>query len=429
MTSNSIEKIGPRQGVILRNIPKVPIVSSIPNTSLNIVKRSEIVASPAKGINNLGSISNNQASSSICDAKVYLDDREKNQNKSITSSNFNSKNILIDELREKLGEALRRIQEVFVEESGRVREEICGELEEDVSETLEYLRQIVTIGRKYKESARGEVATQNVTPRESDYCHLAGKIAEKCYECEANKDINYCCDRCETCKEERKLMGQAKNYMHKKIYVEKEKERIIGRMKQEKPEERMSGIIAPMNNIAKELMVTAQFNRIGNFVDKFLAVTYTAADTDVIEVEGKTRGKRMENIERQLVDNFMKLTEIRDMPSKGYIYVIEYTKAMVPHLHGLVRMSGEKIGKSISATDTRFTGKNKIMIKSKGEGRQDDGKREEKLKMLLKPINVAGWIEYMKKMWIITGKIEFKGKMEGVTEGWEYKEAEAIYPF
>lgn len=86
--------------------------------------------------------------------------------------------------------------------------------------------------------------------------------------------------------------------------------------------------------------------------------------------------------------------------------MIEYTKAMVSHLHGLVRMSAEIIGKIIAASDTRFTEKNRIITKRTG----DDGVREEKVKMLLKPINVAGWIEFMKKMWIITGKIEFKGK-------------------
>lgn len=45
-------------------------------------------------------------------------------------------------------------------------------------------------------------------------------------------------------------------------------------------------------------------------------MTYTVADTYVILIEGETRGKRMENIERQLVYNFSKLTKIKYMPCR-----------------------------------------------------------------------------------------------------------------
>lgn len=88
-------------------------------------------------------------------------------------------------------------------------------------------------------------------------------------------------------------------------------------------------------------------------------------------------------------------------------------------------MSAERIGKRIAASDTRFTGKNRIITRRVG----DNGMREEKLKMLLKPINVEGWIAYMKKMYIIKGRQEFKGNMERIIEGWEYREALPMCPF
>ena len=120
----------------------------------------------------------------------------------------------------------------------------------------------------------------------------------------------------------------------------------------------------------------------------------------------------------------MKLTQISDMECKGYIYVIEYTKALVPHLHGLVRMTAEKVGR-IAAKNKRFTGRNKVITKRPG----DDGIREEKLKMLLKPINVEGWIAYMEKNYVIVGKTEIQGNMGRIKEGWDYKETAPMYPF
>lgn len=72
---------------------------STPNTSMNIVKRSEIVARPAKGTNNLESINNNQGSN-----QVYLDNKEKNQNKCITSNDFNRQKVAIDHLWERTKE-------------------------------------------------------------------------------------------------------------------------------------------------------------------------------------------------------------------------------------------------------------------------------------------------------------------------------------
>jgi len=57
----------------------------------------------------------------------------------------------------------------------------------------------------------------------------------------------------------------------------------------------------------------------------------------------------------------MVLTQIKNMPCTGWIYMIEYTKEIVPALHGIVRMTtGKKKKKTISATDPNFKGKNKI---------------------------------------------------------------------
>lgn len=69
MTSNQMQKAGPGPGV---TVPKVPIISPTPHTSLNIINKSEIVARPAKGINNQESINNKQMSN-----QVYLDNKEK----------------------------------------------------------------------------------------------------------------------------------------------------------------------------------------------------------------------------------------------------------------------------------------------------------------------------------------------------------------
>lgn len=79
-------------------------------------------------------------------------------------------------------------------------------------------------------------------------------------------------------------------------------------------------------------------------------------------------------MERQLIENFGKLTQRKNIAMKG-MDVIEYTKGLVLYIHGIVRMT----------TDP------KIIINGRLE------QREEKLKILLRPINVEGWIEYMKK--------------------------------
>lgn len=206
-------------------------------------------------------------------------------------------------------------------------------------------------------------------------------------------------DSCDYCKRQRELMGQGKERTLRNLYAKDAKIEIIKAMK--------PTVITRVKEIEKNNM----YNRNGNFIDKFLAVTYTVADTDM------TKDNRV-YLEKQLISNFKRLTEIKDMPCKGKIYVIENTKGGVPHLHGLVRMSVElQKKKRIAATDPKFKGKNKIIINGKTE------EREEKLKMLLRPINVSGWIGYMKK------EGEIKGEMERIKEGWKYEEIPGMIEF
>jgi hypothetical protein len=132
-------------------------------------------------------------------------------------------------------------------------------------------------------------------------------------------------------------------------------------------------------------------NSKGNFVDKFLAMTYMLNDQD----RHDNGSKLLENI---LITNFKKLTIVRDMPCEGWIYVVDHHDHELPQLHGLIRMSvGLLTNKSISASDNRFKGRNVVQDGRKGIP------RPEKLKMLLRPANVRRWVKY----------IENKGELVG----------------
>lgn len=444
---------GPGPGVTVPRIP-TPTTTYTP-TSMNIVKRSEIVTSPAKGTNNLESNNNNQTSN-----QVYLDNKEKNQNKSITSNDFSIESAAIDQLREKLGEALGTIVRIFGDSSGNVREEICGELVEEVEETMKLMGQVATIGREYREAKAKErgtrvganvpsvtVAYQNMTnvvgesetrralagevtmriERPCDYCQqytYLEKRGTRCSECEREKDYNYCMNKCGYCEKNRKAYNNADIRTITSQYVQIIKQERVEQMLARQPQPQPQPQPIVINQTVDNFVVNSNremFNRRGNFVDKFLAVTYT------LDVADMTRDN-VGHLVRQLEDNFKKLTQIKDMECKGYIYVIEYTGALVPHLHGLVRMSSEKVGR-VSASDHRFAGKNRIITPLALKRPGDNGIRDEKMKMLLKPINVEGWIAYMKKMNVITGKTEIKGYMGKIIEGWEYKESIPMSPF
>lgn len=416
--------------------PGVPIISSVPRIptpqyTMNIVNGLEIIAAPAKAFNNLNQVNNNTSN-----RPVYLDNGEKIQEESITHD-FNKDNNSLDHLRERLHEGYEIIAEV-ISENGEAKVEVCRELLTDLEQIMIFIQEAVGIGRAadtevlaptvvpsivQNEVARG---TPNEIPsdyggemrmeirRPCDYCSqytYLSKIGKICSECERHKDLNYCTTECWYCQNNKKAYNAANNRVTTNQYVQVIKRQKVEEMLAIQP-------IQPIIEVTEKIVTPTRFNRNGNFEDKFLAVTYTLDDGDM------TRDN-VRYLVRQLEDNFMKLTQIKSMPCKGYIYVIEYTKALVPHLHGLVRMSGGELKRSISAKDNTFTGKNKIITKRPG----DNGNREEKLKMLLKPINVEGWIAYMEKNYVIVGRTEIQGYMGKITEGWDYKEGQPMYPF
>lgn len=209
----------------------------------------------------------------------------------------------------------------------------------------------------------------------------------RCGECQTF-GIEFCRNRCHYCEENSKLLEQSKKTamrakMTQKLKVE---------MKEEKkgrqvisPERSPS----PPSTQRKERIikkVSARVNKGGYLVDKFLAITLTLEDTDL-------RGDNEEILEEILINNFMKYTNIVRLGSIGSIYVIEYTKKGVPHLHGIVRLdTSERVksnGKreSISSSSTIFKNKHKI-------GKEERGAD---LRMLKKPIDVIRWVGYMEK--------------------------------
>jgi hypothetical protein len=425
--------------------------------SLNTVKRSESVADPAKGINNNESINKNQTSKQV--QPDYLDNKDDFNRESVSTGQLweRTKEEYDEEVATEIDEAMEVVMRAFNLPNGvlNVRRskkyiEVLKALHEGTGQIIKIIAEPVistvpnvipsvpnvpshvTGDSIIRVGSMSNGITMQIE-RPCDYCQqytYLEKRGKRCTMCEQKRDYDYCMSECGFCEMNRKAYNNANSRVTTSQYVQ-----II---KQERVEEMLSRQ-APMvgaeeqrqiqtNKDAHKSVVQSNatmFNRIGNFVDKFLAVTYTV---DVADMTSDNIGYLV----RQLEENFMKLTQIKDMPCKGYVYVIEYTKALVPHLHGLVRMSAERIGKRIAASDTRFTGKNKIITPQQEKAIKrpgDKGIRDEKLKMLLKPINVEGWISYMKKMYVITGKTEFKGYMERIIEGWEYKEVEPMCPF
>ena len=432
--------------------PGVPIISSVPRIptpqyTMNIVNGLEIIAHPAKGTNNLNQVNNNTSRRT-----VYLDNGEKNQKESIVS-NFNKDNNSLDHLRGgenkewyetteendeqmevELEEALEIINKTFNMPDGTLNKRRCEKyrkvlemLHESVGRTLaeNIIPTVVQnavqsetngIQGEYEEEMRRALAGEMVMKitRPCDYCSqytYLQEIGKECSMCERYKDLDYCA-KCWFCQNNKKTYNNANNRVTTSQYVQVIKRKKVEEMLAIQP------IVTAETIVTAPIVTPTKFNRNGNFEDKFLAVTYTLDDGDM------TRDN-VRYLVRQLEDNFMKLTQIKSMPCKGYIYVIEYTKALVPHLHGLVRMSGAELTRSISAKDNTFTGRNKIITKRPG----DKGDREEKLKMLLRPINVEGWIAYMEKNYVIVGRTEIQGYMGKITEGWDYKEGPPMYPF
>jgi hypothetical protein len=477
MQSNHKQKMltgpGPGAPVVASHVePTLPIIvhpvihCPTPTTSasaelagglprFNMVNRSEIVAHPAKGINNPQSINHNQASTQI--PPQYLCNQEEIKNKSITCSDFSTDNVPIDEFWERtkeeyddevateIDEAMEVIMRAFnlpngvlnVRRSKKFKEALIA-LHYGTGEIINIIEQPVTLNVPSVPSVPSVpnlssiVPSMTLSPGESemrmplsaqltihieqpcDFCDQFGrmqKLGKFCSQCAKNKDLDYCIKTCWHCEKNRRAYSNADSRVTTSQYVQV--------IKQERVDQMLSKLPLPViNNPHIGVQASAGiFNRIGNFVDKFLAVTYT------LDVADMTRDI-LPYLVRQLEDNFFKLTQIKDMPCKGYLYVIEYTNTFVPHLHGLVRMSSENVG-SIAASNLRFIGKNKIITRRPG----DNGFREEKLKMLLKPINVEGWIAYMIKMYVITGTQQFKGYLDRIIDGWDYREAPPMCPF
>lgn len=159
MTGNQMQKLntgtGPGVPASVRVHPVIYYPTPKANTSLNMVKRSEIVASPAKGVNNLESSNNNQAST-----QVYLHDKEKKAhwlNKSITSSNLSIKNEPIDrlseeeetwkeeydeEVAEEVNEAIKAIERAYRMPDGMMNIRRCKKYVEQIKRIEEAFKNI-----------------------------------------------------------------------------------------------------------------------------------------------------------------------------------------------------------------------------------------------------------------------------------------------
>lgn len=135
------------------------------------------------------------------------------------------------------------------------------------------------------------------------------KLGKSCSECEKAKDLDYCIKDCWHCEKNRRAYSNADSRVTTSQYVQVIKQERVEEMLSRQPIQ-----ATPVSQIINQPNST-MFNRVGNFVDKFLAVTYT------LDVADMTRDN-VGTLVRQLEDNFMKLTQIKDMPCKGYIYVI-----------------------------------------------------------------------------------------------------------
>jgi len=215
-----------------------------------------------------------------------------------------------------------------------------------------------------------------------------------CSICKGGND----CYECNWCEERIKIKKQVKNRIEraevlattKREKKEREKENNV-----EKPD-----IIKEQNMKENEVITKtdnngggnnngekkAPTNRIGNLINKFLGVTYTLEDVDMLA--DKSNKKELEG---ELINNFMKLTNL-SIKCIGWMYVIEYTIGGTPHLHGMIRYDVSDKKERISVADPRFKHKNRLSYLHYSESQ-----RGEKISMLLKIKNVLTWVEYLEK--------------------------------
>ncbi|MGZ7109280.1 MAG: hypothetical protein ACXVHW_09945, partial [Methanobacterium sp.] len=96
------------------------------------------------------------------------------------------------------------------------------------------------------------------------------KIGKRCIDCEENATANYCHDKCEICMKQKEIYEKAQERVVKNLYAQKIKTALV---------KNMTPITTP--EPTRENTDPKMFNRLGNFVDKFLEVTYTLKDTDI----------------------------------------------------------------------------------------------------------------------------------------------------
>jgi hypothetical protein len=343
----------------------------------------------------------------------------------LTSEEYDEQDLASEEydkiMGQRLNEVAKIVQEYYLDSDHRIIERRIN---------VEWIDGMQNVLRTLKEEMKRSIG---LTPRET--CNLYDKLYEdeKCTLCATETTIDYCNDDCSYCKRQRKVIETTETNLSKSKRMKRRKAEEVAKYTPLDPSVLgMSTLtisstttstpstpststpttprIIPRSITLNPQTRNGQLNRLGNFRDKFLAVTYAVADTDM-----KADRSNERELSETLVNNFRKLLNFQGMPALGFLYVIENTIALVPHLYGLVRftMSG-RVNKAISATDGTFKGKNKIA----GE------LRESKEKMLLKPENVAGWIAYMIK----DGAI-MVGDLDAITNGWTYIPAPPHYPW
>lgn len=309
--------------------------------------------------------------------------------------------VTIENVNDRFQTVMNETVKIFTDKDGNTRPDLCGQVAHCMGGVIGAMNVIKISGMTYNgekvEQTENSVLTEKHKckvendPLERDYCDLRHKLAKgPCSECDKVMDLNYCRDDCHLCKRERSLMERADITVHTAIYKQRSKLGIVQKEREEREEREED---------------KSALNQRGNFKDRMLQITYTLADTDM------TKDNRWE-LEKLLARNFLKLTKIEKLPCKGYLYVIEYTTSTVPHLHGLVRLT--TFGQRPGPNDSRFHGKNRIMI---------DGKpmeRTEEVLALQKPANVYRWIEYFEKDEIFGGNkvVEGNGGMKAIRKGW-----------
>lgn len=247
-------------------------------------------------------------------------------------------------------------------------------------EVMEIYEVLDMIGKSIEALKGDKMFVEEMARRDKGYRCVKRKFNDRCKDCDKGEVE---CPDCTHCIEVREIVGKnGKELLRKKLFVA------------QKRIEYGETNPTPTPNVTTA--ITAETNRNGNYKDKFLAVTYTLADTDVV-----LDRSNIKMLERTLIDNFMKLGNINEIECKGWLYAIEMTKSGTPHLHGIMRLDVSKLPeKSISAKNKRFMGKNQVPWKKGSEA-----KRIERLDMLKKQSDLNNFVNYILKEMVNRGDI------------------------